>query len=346
MNKIVAFVAISIFAYAPVNTSGAADTGFVLTPNLPLKAFPSAEGFGADTRGGRGGKVIEVTNLNDSGPGSLREAIQSPGRRIVVFRVGGTIELAKSIYIFGKNSYLTIAGQTAPGDGIQLKNYGFEFLKGAHDVVIRHLRIRPGLSSGSGSVDAVTIYDKAGTHIHHIVFDHVTMEWAIDENAGHGGWVTDVTYQWCIFAEGATEADPGGSGGWWDGLSKGMLVAGDQAFPSNVSVHHSLFAHNTVRNPLVKGAALADFRNNLVYNWGRWTHSATQVMGTARVNVVNNHYIRGIDSLQDIVIRPYDDAKIYVTGNISPRCPTGCIDPWDVGIKDSSSSGDYKRDIP
>ena len=111
---------------------------------LPLPAFPGAEGYGALARGGRGGRVIEVTNLNDSGPGSLRAAVNASGPRIVVFRVGGTIELKSDIIIRGEDqAYLTIAGQTAPGGGILLKKYGL-LLINTHDIVVRHIRVRPG----------------------------------------------------------------------------------------------------------------------------------------------------------------------------------------------------------
>jgi hypothetical protein len=91
---------------------------------------------------------------------------------------------------------------------------------------------------------------------------------------------------------------------------------------------------------------LADFRNNLVYNWGQWNNSATRLDGKAEVNIVNNHYIGGVDSLPDIVIRLSDDAKVHVKGNLSPRCPTGCIDPWAIGVQDATASGNYKRDLP
>ena len=110
-----------------------------------VKAFPTAEGFGAGSRGGRGGRIIEVTNLNDSGAGSLRQALEvATGPRIVIFRISGTIELESDIRIRGEaGSFVTVAGQTSPG-GVQLKGDGLVVMDGAHDVVLRHLRIRPG----------------------------------------------------------------------------------------------------------------------------------------------------------------------------------------------------------
>jgi pectate lyase len=140
-----------------------------------IPAFPGAEGFGATTPGGRGGAVVEVTNLHDSGPGSLREALQvRTGPRTVVFRVSGTIELAGWIEMKAANSFVTVAGQTTPGEGIQLKNYGLMLRDGIHDVVIRHLRIRPGdTTPGDWNKDGATVYGYGGTPVYNILFDHV-----------------------------------------------------------------------------------------------------------------------------------------------------------------------------
>ena len=135
-------LALSLLLLPVTLTSGFA--GPPAADPLPLPAFPGAEGYGALARGGRGGRVIEVTNLNDSGPGSLRAAVNASGPRIVVFRVGGTIELKSDIIIRGEDqAYLTIAGQTAPGGGILLKNYGLHIMD-THDIVVRYIRIRPG----------------------------------------------------------------------------------------------------------------------------------------------------------------------------------------------------------
>ncbi|ETW98278.1 MAG: hypothetical protein ETSY2_43055, partial [Candidatus Entotheonella gemina] len=229
-----------------------------------LPAFPGAEGYGSDTPGGRGGRVIAVTHLRDAGPGSLRHALEvETGPRIVVFRVGGTIALTRPIRLREPNSWLTVAGQTAPGDGIQVRNYGLMMSDGAHDIVLRYLRLRPGTADpakiGGAGIDALTLWGNDGSRVHHVVVDHLSMTWAIDENANHWGWVTDVTYQWSLFAEGATTHHPEGP------HSMGLLVGGDAR--NTVSVHHSVFAHNHNRNPLLRGHR-ADFRNNLVYNWG------------------------------------------------------------------------------
>jgi pectate lyase len=164
-----------------------------------VKAFPTAEGFGAISVGGRGGRVIEVTTLNDAGAGSLRHALEvETGPRIVVFRVSGTIELASDLRIRGeKGSFVTIAGQTSPG-GVQLKGDGFTVMDGAHDIILRHLRIRPGahlplLRDTNGFV----AWGNDGTRVYNIIVDHCSLEWSTDQNgpdAWHG--VTDYTSQW------------------------------------------------------------------------------------------------------------------------------------------------------
>jgi pectate lyase len=136
-----------------------------------LPAFPGAEGAGSETIGGRGGKVIEVTNLNDSGPGSLRAAVEAEGPRIVVFRVSGTIQLKNSLVI--KNPNITIAGQTAPGEGICLRDAPLGVQ--ADDVVVRFLRVRLGDESGRES-DAISI--SSGERI---IFDHCSASWSVDE---------------------------------------------------------------------------------------------------------------------------------------------------------------------
>ena len=158
----------------------AADTSLV-------PAFPGAEGYGAMTRGGRGGKVIAVTNLNDSGPGSLRAAVETEGPRIVVFRVSGTIPLNSSLRL--RNDDLTIAGQTAPGDGICLKDYSLD-LSGANNVIIRYLRVRSGDSSGKG-LDAL-----GGREGENIIIDHCSMSWSVDECVSIYSGARNITVQW------------------------------------------------------------------------------------------------------------------------------------------------------
>src|SRR5690242_2505727 len=137
-----------------------------------LPAFPGAEGFGANTPGGRGGKVIFVTNLDDSGPGSFRAACEAEGPRIVIFRVSGTIKLKSQLTV--RNPYLTIAGQTAPGDGIALRDYTFGVM--THDVVVRYLRSRLGDETAQ-EADCIDLLNGA----HDCVIDHCSATWSIDE---------------------------------------------------------------------------------------------------------------------------------------------------------------------
>ena len=145
-----------------------------------LPAFPGAEGFGAETPGGRGGKVIEVTNLSDSGPGSFRAACEAKEPRIVVFRTGGTVMLKSGIEI--TNPYITIAGQSAPGGGICLRNDPVNrftpITVSTHDVVIRYLRIRPGASTEkTGYLNAMEVLSGG----YNVVIDHCSLSWAVDE---------------------------------------------------------------------------------------------------------------------------------------------------------------------
>ena len=158
-------------------------------PTGGLVAFPGAEGFGADAKGGRGGAVIKVTNLNDSGSGSLRACVEASGPRTCVFEVGGTIELDSRIKI--SDPYLTIAGQTAPGGGITIRNSasnekGDTFLTATHDVVIRYIALRPGHAAGSTTTNrATSIFDSGDGSVYNVILDHISMSWASDDNSAH-----------------------------------------------------------------------------------------------------------------------------------------------------------------
>ena len=152
-------------------------------------AFPGAEGYGKYTVGGRGGVVYEVTNLNDSGTGSLRAAVEASGPRTVVFRISGTITLNSDLKI--SNPYLTIAGQTAPGDGICLRKYALVFNNAVHDVIVRYLRVRLGNESG-GESDAVSARDCSN-----IILDHVSASWSVDETMSLY-FCPNITIQWCM----------------------------------------------------------------------------------------------------------------------------------------------------
>jgi len=168
--------------------------------NRNLAVFPGAEGFGTSTAGGRGGNVIQVTNLNDSGPGSLRFAVDADAPRIVVFRVAGTIELKTSLVI--SNPFITIAGQTAPGSGITLRSASAEVEAliqiETHDVIVRFITLRAGPPSAG---DAMQILASKSHETYNIVIDHNSMSWAVDRNLSTWYDVHDISIQWNIFSE-------------------------------------------------------------------------------------------------------------------------------------------------
>jgi pectate lyase len=261
-------------------------------PTAVAKAFPGAEGFGTDTPGGRGGQVCAVTNLEDSGPGSLRSCVDLAGPRYVVFRTGGTIVLRSRLNVV--QPYLTIAGQTAPGDGITLRmdpaagtDLGTMDVT-THDVVIRYLRFRPGNGGTGGSSDDALAIVNPG--VRNVVVDHCSFSWAVDENVNTYDGTTDITISNSIIAEGLNNArHPLGA------HSKGLLAGGVDAH--NVSIHHNLFVSNVDRNPQVSGVAVADVRNNVVYNYGEGSGTGVTLLssskGQARMNWVGNFYKPG-----------------------------------------------------
>jgi hypothetical protein len=222
-------------------------------------AFPGAVGFGVKTVGGRGGAVIFVTNLNDSGAGSLRDAVSNTGARIIVFKVSGTIPLTQHIKI--DNPYITILGQTSPG-GIQLQGAGIKVR--THDVIVRGLMIRPG-----NGVTGAPLSDRSGILIHNdkdsaqpynIVFDHNSIEWGVDEAANTWLPVHDITFSNNIFAEGLNCAGhPNGC------HSMGLLIG---AGAKNITVYGNLLANNSWRNPKMDSNTSTEVINNVVYSWG------------------------------------------------------------------------------
>ena len=270
----------------------------------PMPAFPGAEGFGATTPGGRGGKVIPVTNLSDDGPGSLRVACEAEGPRIVVFRVSGLITLTRKLVI--KNPYITIAGQTAPGDGICLRN--FTFVIATHDVVVRYLRSRLGDLTVQED-DSMTL--AAGAK--NVIVDHCSATWSIDENLSLAGDVSNVTVQWCLIAEGLNHSKH----------SKGAHGYGSLSRANGpVTWHHNLWAHNASRNPRLGdnyGRApypTFDVRNNVIYDYGEIASGLTQ--GVLKVNYVGNYIRPGPSSKATVPIRVGgpSDLSFFIKDNI------------------------------
>ena len=243
-------------------------------------AFPSAEGYGKFTVGGRGGVVYEVTNLNDSGEGSLRAAVEAEGPRTIVFRVSGTIDLKSDLRI--KNPNITIAGQTAPGDGICIKRY--PLMIDADEVIIRHIRVRLGDASGQDS-DAIS-----ARYVKNLILDHVSASWSVDETMSiyH---CENITVQWCMITESMFNSNhvkgSHGFGGIW-GSNYGTY-------------HHNLIAHHSNRNiRFASGCGNTDYRNNVIFNWGyesAYGGEAAQRGNTkfnfSNINVVANYYKPG-----------------------------------------------------
>ncbi|TQM17271.1 pectate lyase [Pseudoxanthomonas sp. 3HH-4] len=242
-----------------------------LAADAPALAFPGAQGAAAHTPGGRGGKIVRVTTLAAEGPGSFKEAVTAKGPRIVVFEVGGVIDLGmKELRI--SEPFLTIAGQTAPHPGVTIIKGGLTIA--THDVVIRHLRIRPGdggLPKRSGDIDAITTVRGA----HDVIVDHCSLTWATDENLSasstrfHGEneaeWMANasrrITYSNNIVGEGlANSIHAKGE------HSKGSLI---HDHVNEVLIVGNLYAHNYERSPLFKGGARGQVINNLIYNPGQ-----------------------------------------------------------------------------
>jgi hypothetical protein len=282
-------------------------------------AFPGAEGFGKYTTGGREGKVYIVSNLNDKGEGSFREAAEAKGKRIIIFAVSGTIHLETKLTIKGD---VTIAGQTAPGDGICLADNSVGL--GGDNIIVRYLRFRMGdkyqrggMVDGNGGDDAF-----GGVRRKHIIIDHCSMSWSTDEVFSiYAGDST--TLQWNLIAEplnysyhfeaGDKDYEHHGFGGIWGGR--------------HLTAHHNLFAHCTNRNPRFDGLRNSpeenvDFRNNVIYNWGGNSIYAGE---GGNYNLVNNYYKYGPSTNKNVYYRivspgkwekpaiPY--GKFYVNGN-------------------------------
>jgi len=315
---------------------------FLFLPQISFSqalAFPGAEGFGRYTTGGRGGRVIEVTNLNDAGTGSLRAAIIASGPRIVVFRVSGTIKLLSTLRI--SNGNITIAGQTAPGDGICLRDRTFRVE--ASNVIIRYIRSRLGDSSKveddafSGNGGGVNIY-------RNIIIDHCSMSWAVDECSSFYDNAM-FTMQWCFITESFYHSVHSkgnhGYGGIWGGW--------------NASFHHNLLAHNTSRNPRFNGSRYTfqpdservDFRNNVIYNWG-----FNSVYGgeAGNQNMVANYYKYGpgtnSGSVRYRIVSPDDSVgHWYIADNYTYGNATVTADNWNGGVQGTWATAQKNRKL-
>jgi pectate lyase len=313
-----------------------------------VKAFPTAEGFGANSVGGRGGRVIKVTNLNDSGAGSLRACMQNTGARTCVFTVGGTITLNSDIVVTGASmSYLTVAGQTAPGGGIQLRGNGVKFTAGVHDIIMRHLRIRGGPGPDLYQTGFnILVYEASGGAPYNIIFDHMTLQWGAYlqlEFSGVRNWTT----QWSLIGPSMNsldyidaQGDPAGG--------MGMAVGSYDDFHETGTLHHNLFIDNEVRQPLIGSGEPIDMVNNIMFNWygctygSRFKERNDEIHGRVlQLNLVNNIWLSGPATCDSNTIGTSDGdgstnfpfPRIYASGNQAPRCGgPSCNNPTLSGL--------------
>ncbi|BCD98628.1 hypothetical protein MARGE09_P2829 [Marinagarivorans cellulosilyticus] len=286
------------------------------SPDGETLAFPGAQGFGRFAVGGRGGEVVHVTNLNDSGPGSLRDAISQPNR-IVVFDVGGVINIKERL-VFKHNQ--TIAGQTAPGDGISIYGNGTSF-SGASNTIVRYIRFRMGKVGSSGK-DTVSI-----AHGNNIIFDHVSLSWGrdgnFDVNPDSGKVISNITLQDSIIAQGLQTHSTGG-----------LMVANGGA-----SIIRSLYIDNHTRNPKARG--VLQFVNNVVYHW----RVAGYILGDSAANsgtrydgaMIGNYFISGPETSGAALKSPSAVYHLYAQDNWYDPDKNGQLDGRLLGQGDYGS---------
>src|SRR5688572_22412989 len=314
-------------------------------PQADIPAFPGAEGGGKFSFGGRGGKVYVVTSLADSGPGSLREACEQGGARTIVFNVAGIIRLKSPLII--RAPYITIAGQTAPGDGVCVA--GESVWINTHDVIIRYMRFRRGETNVGRRDDAI-----GGNPVGNIMIDHVSATWGSDENMSMYRHMyndstgtqeqklgtVNITIQNSIFAEALDT---------WN-HSFGSTLGGE-----NCTFMRNLWANNTGRNPSIGWNGIFNFANNVVFNWvhrsvdgGDYEASYNIINNyfkpgpaTPKNNPVGHRFLKPESGRSKLPYRVY--GRAYVNGNIMEGNDKVTKDNWDGGvqIEDEDNAGKY-----
>lgn len=260
-------------------------TAFLSSASAQQLAFPGAQGFGKYASGGRGGTVYHVTNLNDSGAGSFRDAVSAPNR-IVVFDVGGVIKVNSRVSV---SSDITIAGQTAPGEGIAIYGHGLSFSK-QKNVIVRYIRLRGSIGMARGSCTLTA--DDADN----MIFDHVSVQWGRWDNL-HIQNSTNMTLQYCIIGE---AIDP---------QRFGAILER----PEKLTIHHSLWIDNQSRNP--KAKAGIEYVNNVVYNWGKSGFVGGHSSAHHRQDIINNYFIAGPVSSDGFIAMFSATDHVYHSGN-------------------------------
>ncbi|WP_243349257.1 thrombospondin type 3 repeat-containing protein [Parabacteroides sp. FAFU027] len=313
-----------------------------------IPAFPGAEGGGAFTPGGRGGKVIVVNTLADSGPGSLREAVETGGARVIVFNVSGIIWLKTPVSV--RAPYITIAGQTAPGDGICVAGESFNI--DTHDVVIRHMRFRRGATYVGNRDDALS-----GDVIGNTIYDHCSVSWGLDENLS--------AYRHLFLPEGATKKLklPTVNITIQNCISSEGLDTYNHAFGSTIGGHNSMFARNLWACNISRNASVGmdgdfNFVNNVIFNW--WNRSVDGGDNKSLYNIINNYYKPGPITMKEApgwrILKPESGrskenkdlyGKAYVNGNIMEGYPQITKDNWNGGVQIESlpNAGEFKDQI-
>ncbi len=299
-------VALALSASAP-----AAYCAEAMPPNTPpILAFPSAEGFGARATGGRGSEVYHVTNLRDAGPGSFRDAV-SKGPRIVVFDVGGIVRLLSNVTT---SSDLTLAGQTAPGEGIAIYGHSVSF-SGFHNVIVRFLRFRQGVG-GDPAKSSLNLADSSN-----MIFDHVSIEWGRGDNLNVTQGSHTITFQYCLIGE-SLEPERYGA----------RIVSA-----ADITLSHNLWIDNQSYNPRARGAI--QYINNVVYNWGVGGLVGGRTSTNHRLDVIGNYFIKGPSSNNRFVGQFTATDRVYQTGNYVDLMREGQLNGRPVVPADFADTG-------